>query len=135
MPGIFATTAEVCSIKVRLEYQHKSSEVITLGHNRKVYAERVEPGWILTVKCCFFHVPEIGTPHVVTIYVEIGADEHVIRSRGKETGRLGMTVMCPFFVGEYQRIVGYAPNAAEGDTISLQVMGYLTPLWDWRRLS
>jgi len=112
-----------------------TSEIISAGHSKHVYGERIEPGWILTVKCCYFYVPEIKTAHVVTVWVEIGPSKYIIRSRGKETGRRGMTTMCPFFVGEYQRVVGYAPNASVGDEVVLNIMGYLTPLWDWRGLA
>lgn len=117
---------------MRFEYQYFIKDIITLGHNRRVYGERIEAGWILVVKCCYFYVPQIGTPDVVTLFVERGPHEVPIRSRGKEVGRRGMTVMCPFYVGEYQRIVGYAPNSEIGDEISLSVMGYLRPLFEWR---
>jgi len=118
---------------MRLEYQCCAEETITLGHNRRIYCERVEPGWILTAEMCYLHVPQIGTPDVVSIFVERGPEEIIVRSRGKEVGRQGISALCPFYVGEYQRIVGHAPNAEIGDELSLNVMGYLMPLWEWRR--
>jgi len=118
---------------VRFEYQWLAKETITADHNRRVYGERVEPGWILTVTNCYLHVPEIGVPDIVTILVETGAQELIVRSRGKETGRQGISALCPFYVGEYQRVVGYAPNAELNNTLALTVIGSLSPLWDWRK--
>lgn len=135
MPGILTAITKILSKAVRFEYQDIIRDVITAGHNKRVYGERVEPGWILTVTSCYMHVPEIGTPDIVTISVEIGAQELIIRSRGKETGREGISALNSFIVGEYQRVVGYAPNSDIGNSISLTTIGYLTPLWDWRKTS
>jgi len=118
---------------LRFEYQYIDSVTITEGHNRRVYSERIEPGWILTVTNCYIYVPEVGTPDKVIILVEAGAQEIVIRARGKEVGRLGISSLTPFVVGEYQRIIGYAPQANVGDSISLNIGGWLSPLWDWRK--
>jgi len=120
---------------MRFEFQCKTRDFIVPGHNRRIYCDRIEPGWILTVETCYLHVPQIGTPDVVSIIVERGPEELIVRSRGKEVGRQGISALCPFYVGEYQRIVGYAPNAEIGDELSLNVMGYLMPLWDWRGLT
>jgi hypothetical protein len=133
LPGIPAAIAEVLKAAVRFEYQRVTKEIITAGHNKRIYGERIEPGWILTVATCYLHVPQIGTPDIVTILVEAGAQELIIRSRGKEVGRDGISTLCPFHVGEYQRIVGYAPNSEINDTLALTVIGSLSPLWDWRR--
>lgn len=120
---------------MRFEYQFCRKAVITPGHSRCLYGELIDPGWILTVVTCYFYIPEADTPDFACICVEIGGRDVMIRSRGKEAGRRGMSTLNPFYVGEYQRIHACAPNADEGDTISLCVMGYLMPLWDWRRLT
>jgi len=120
---------------MRFEFQCKARDLVVPGHNRRIYCDRIEPGWILTVEMCYLHVPEIGVPDVISIIVERGPEELIVRSRGKETGRQGISALCPFYVGEYQRIIGYAPNAEIGDELSLSVMGYLMPLWDWRGLT
>jgi len=133
MPDIPAATAEILRPVVRFEYQWLARETITAGHNKRVYGERIEPGWMLTVISCYLHVPEIGTPDIVTILLEMGAQELIIRSRGKEVGRQGISTLCPFYVGEYQRIVGYAPNAELNNTLALTVIGSVSPLWDWRK--
>jgi len=119
---------------MRFEYQHVTRETITASHNRRVCGERVLPGWILTVKSCYMYVPEIGTPHIAAILIETGPEEIEIRVRGKEVGRLGISALNRFYVGEHQRVVGYAPNAEVGNKLSLTIIGYLTPLDFWRGL-
>jgi len=118
---------------MRFEYQHVARETITADHNRRVCGERIPPGWILTVKSCYMYVPEIGTPDKVLLLIEAGPEEIEIRARGKEVGRLGISALNRFYVGEHQRVVGYAPNTEVEDKISLTVIGYLMPLWDWRK--
>jgi len=135
VPGFLTAAKKVLKDGVRFEYQYFDSDIITLGHDRHIYGERIEAGWILTVKHCYLYLPEIGTPDVVVIYVEAGPHEMIVRARGKEVGRRGMSGLTPFYVGEYQRVVGYAPNAEVGNQIKLTVTGYLTPLWDWRKLT
>lgn len=118
---------------MRFEYQFFAKEVITDGHCRCAYGERIAAGWILTVNTCYLYIPEAATPDYACICVETGPNEIMIRSRGKDVGRRGMSTLNPFYVGEYQRIHGCAPNADIGDTISLSIVGYLMPLWDWRQ--
>lgn len=132
MPGFPTAVKEVLKDVVRFEYQFCAEEIITPGHSRCIYSERVEAGWILTVTSCYLYIPDAKTPDYACICVEIGPNDVMIRSRGKDVGRRGMSNLNPFYVGEYQRIHACAPNAEEGDTISLCIMGYLMRLWDWR---
>jgi len=117
---------------MRLEYQYKAEAIITLGHDKKVCSERIDPGWLLKVSCCYFYVPEIGTNDKLILSIEGGSQELIVRARAKEIGRTGMSILCPIIVGEHQRIVGSAPNAEVGDTLELTVIGELTPLSVWR---
>ena len=117
---------------MRWEYQYNNKVILTAGHALRIYGEWIEAGWILTVNTCFLYVPEIGTPDKVSLLVESIGQEMVVRCRGKEVGRSGISTVNPFLVGEHQRIVGSAPDSSIGDELSLCVMGYLMPLWDWR---
>jgi len=119
---------------MRFEYQHVARETITADHNRRVCGERVLPGWILTIESCYMYIPEIKTPDIAAILIETGPEEIEVRVRGKEVGRLGISALNRFYVGEHQRVVGYAPNTEVGNKISLTVIGYLTPLLFWRGL-
>ena len=117
---------------MRWEYQYCKKVFVTPGHNRRVYGEWIEAGWMLTVETCYLYIPEAKTPDYACICVENGGQELMIRSRGKDVGRRGISSLNPFYVGEHQRVIASAPNANIGDELSLCVMGYLMPLWDWR---
>ena len=132
MSGILAAITEVLKNAVRFEYQYCCEEVITAGHDKRCYGERINAGWILTVDTCYLYIPEAKTPDYACICIQNGAKEMMLRSRGKETGRRGISTINRFYVGEYQRVIASAPNAEIGDTISLCMIGYLMPLWDWR---
>ena len=117
---------------MRFEYQYCATEIVTDGHDRCVYGELVEAGWILTVETCYLYIPQAKTPDYACLCVEIGPNDVMIRSRGKDVGRRGMSTLNRFYVGEHQHVHGCAPNAESGDEISLCIMGYLMRLWDWR---
>lgn len=117
---------------MRFEYQYRTTEIITAGHNRRVYSERVDAGWLLTVLSCYLHIPDSKIGHVAEILVSDGAQELEIRSRGRDAAKQGMSTLNPFYVGEYQRVIGHSPDSNLNDKICLTVIGHLTPLWDWR---
>lgn len=133
MPGFSPAIKKVLKDGVRFEYQFCDDVIITPGHNKCIYGERIEAGWILTVQSCYFYIPQAKTPDFACMCIEIGPNDVMIRSRGKEPGRRGMSNLNPFYVGEYQRIHCCAPNAEIGDELNMCVIGYLMPLWDWRR--
>lgn len=120
---------------MRFEYTDVVETIVTVGHNKKVYSERVDAGWLLKVVCYYMYVPDIATQHHLAILVEKGAQDLYVRWRGKEVGRVGISTLSPFLVGEYQCVVGYAPDAEIGDKLKLTLFGELTPLFVWRGLT
>jgi len=118
---------------LRTLYQRHWTETITAGHDKRVYSERVRAGWLLDVHYCYLHVPESKSGDVVTIFIEIGGEELVLRSRARDAAKQGMSAVRPFHVGEHRRVIGHAPSAALGDTISLSLCGSMIPLKKWKK--
>jgi len=116
----------------RTLYARQWIETITAGHSKKVFSERVPPGNILVVQRCFFHVPEAEANDLLTIYVENGGQDIVLRSRKMTTALNGMSIFNRFPTGESDRIYGYAPDADEGDSLVLNVVGEMIPIDEWR---
>lgn len=118
---------------MRQEYQKVWSETITAGRDKKVYSDYIKPGYILYVTCCYVWAPDRAPWSKTNIIVEMGGQEIIVRCRAEDAHQCGVSTLQPFYVGEHQRIVGWAPGAAIGDKLTLNVFGVLTPLKKWRK--
>lgn len=118
---------------MRLEYQHRTTVTISGTEGGRIYGERVKPGYILKVLTCFLHVPNAKIADVVEILIEHGDDVLEIRSRARDAAKQGMSALNPFYVGEYQRIIGQTLKSTDGDHICLTVIGEMIPLKKWRK--
>lgn len=118
---------------LRLEYQFRAIEYWTAGHDKRVYGEHVKPGWILKVLTCFLHLPDSKINDVATILVHDGSHELEIRSRARDAAKQGMSALNPFYVGEYQRIIGQTSRFEDPEHMCLTVIGEMIPLNKWRK--
>lgn len=118
---------------MRQEYQWHDHVIVTADHDRKIYGERVEAGWILLVSTCFLHMPEAKIGDIAEILIDQGSAELEVRARGRDAAKQGMSAINPFHVGEYQRVVGHAPDADVGNELCLTIIGELVPLKKWRK--
>ena len=120
-------------MRLRYLYQQQWTETIVDGHDKRVWSERVKPGWLLEVHTCYLHAPESAKGDVLHLHVERGGQDLVLRSRARDAAKQGMSAMVPFHIGEHQRISGHAPDADNGDEITLNVCGAMIPLKKWRK--
>ncbi|MBA7493985.1 hypothetical protein ES702_04551 [subsurface metagenome] len=118
---------------MRLEYQFRATEYWTDDHDKRVYGERVKPGWILKVLTCFLHLPDSEMNDVAFLLVDDGGRELEIRSRARDKAKQGMSALNPFYVGEYQRIIGQTSRFEENEHMCLTVIGEMIPLNKWRK--
>lgn len=118
---------------MRKEYQHHAQTIVTADHDKKVYGERVKPGWILKVLTCFLHLPDSDVSDIAEVLIDRGSGELEIRARAGGAGSRGLSTLAPFYVGEYQRVIGHAPDSIIDDELGLTVIGELIPLNKWRK--
>jgi len=118
---------------VRYLYQRHWTAIVNADNNARVYSERIRPGWILEAHYCYLHAPEARSGDVLTIFIDIGGEDLVLRSRARDLGKQGMSALRPFHVGEHRRVIGHAPDADEGDIISLSLCGAMIPLKKWKK--
>lgn len=78
-------------------------------------------------------MPDSKLGDIAELLVDQGSLELEIRARGRDAAKQGMSAINPFYVGEYQRVVGYSPDADVGDEICLTIIGEMIPLKKWRR--
>jgi len=118
---------------MRLEYQNRVTEYWTADHDNRIYGKRVKPGWILKVLTCFLHLPDSKINDVATLLVDDGGQELEIRSRAREAAKQGLSSLSPFYVGEYQRVIGQTSRFEVMEHMCLTVIGELIPLKKWRK--
>jgi len=118
---------------VRYLYQGYWTEIITAGHDKRVYGDLVKPGTLLDVCYCYLHAPESKIADVLTLSIDIGGEELVLRSRARDAAKQGMSVLLPFHVGEHRRVIGYAPDSDIGDHICLSLCGAMLDLKKWTK--
>lgn len=118
---------------MRHVYIAQWEEKITAGHDRRVYGDLVPPGWVLKVLTSYIHMPDCKAGDIAQILLEHGGQDLVLRCRVRDFAKHGMSTLNPYYVGEHQRVIGYSPDAAVGDTISLNIVGEMIPLKRWRK--
>jgi len=78
-------------------------------------------------------MPEAKSGDIATIFIDTGGEELVLRSRARDAAKQGMSAIRPFHVGEHRRVIGYAPDADNGNTITLSLCGEMQLLKRWRK--
>ena len=118
---------------MRIEYQHVERLIVTLDTGKWLYGERVKPGWILHVLSCYLHMPQSKAGDLAEIMIDDGKQLLELRSRSRDLAKRGMSIFNTFLVGEYQRVIGHAPDSEIGHEICLTVIGEMIPLKRWRK--
>jgi len=118
---------------VRYIYKNQWTETVVTGHSKKVFSDPVKPGWLLEVHYCYFHVPDSAKGDVLSLYLEAGGIDLVLRSRARDAAKQGMSALRPFCIGEHRRVYGHAPDANNNDHLCLSLCGALYELKKWRK--
>lgn len=118
---------------MRYVYQGQWEETVTAGHSKRVISDPVPAGWLLQVHYCYFHVPEAAINDVLTLYMELGGQELVLRSRARDRAKQGMSCVLPFCLGEHRRIIAEALEADNGDHLCLSLCGSMVELKKWKK--
>ncbi len=108
------------------------SETIDASHSKYVFSDRVPAGYVLQIKNCYAHSPGGSVADIVTLGVRSGGKDCLLRSRGKDLAKEGMSSVNVFLAGEGDQVFAYFPDAGNGDTVALHINGILTPAKEWR---
>ena len=108
------------------------SETIDASHSKYVYSDRVPTGHVLSVMSCYAHSPDGAIADIVMIGVQSGGKKCMVRSRGKDLAKEGMSALNTFLVGEGDQVFAYFPDAGSTDTVELHVNGIIIPAKEWR---
>ena len=110
------------------------SEVLDQAHDRYVWSEKIPNGTVLHVMNCFGHAPEREANDIAQIGIQNGATKVIIRCRKWNVAGEGVSAFRDFYIGEYDKIYGYFPDADDTDTIELHVTGVLMTRDEFRQM-
>ena len=116
-------------------YVRSWSDTFTTGDSGYIYSKRISPGKILHVHNCFAYTPEAALNDVIHIGVVNGGEKTAVYIKQCLTQDLGFSALNDFFVGEGDQVYGYFPQAADGETIEIHLVGVLYSLDDWRKMT
>lgn len=114
-------------------YARQFTEIVTTGHSLKVKSDPIEAGYVLLVKIAYFHVPEREANDEARLYIEHGAQEITLAVNTDSWLKTGVAAPNRCILGELDRLVGYAPDADNGDTLTLNIVGTLTKRDTWEK--
>ena len=106
-------------------YCSRWDETVTQAHDRYVWSEPVPNGKVLHVKNCYAYAPDRAANDRTQLGIQNGATKVLVRSRKWNVAGDGVSALNDFFVGEYDKIYAYFPDADSTDVISLHVTGVL----------
>lgn len=113
-------------------YTEKQTETMTQAHDRYIWSEPVPNGKVLQVLNMYGHGHEREAKDRIKLGVKNGATEFLIRARKWADSGEGLSALNPFFVGEYDKLFAYFPDADDTDTIELHIVGVLMDRDDFR---
>jgi len=110
------------------------SEIVTQAHDRYVWSDPVPVGKVLLVQNMYGHGHEREAKDRIKLGVKNGATQVLARARKWAVSGEGLSALNPFFVGEYDKLFAYFPDADDTDTIELHVIGILMTRDDFRAM-
>lgn len=106
-------------------YQRKFSVAFATGDSGYVFAERVDPGYILKVDTCLAYSPEREANDNVIIGIRTGTQDILLTSQAPAPVQRGVEAPGPFSVGEGDQLFAYFPDVDNGDTLEIHIAGEL----------
>ena len=118
---------------MRQVYNRSFTVTFSTGDSGYVFAERIDPGYILHVHSALAYAPEREASDDIIIGVRNGGQDVIIRTGATLATQRGLEAQTNFFVGEGDQAFAYFPDADNGDSLGIHLNGVLLPLKDWEK--
>jgi hypothetical protein len=118
---------------MRQIYSRSFTVTFTTGDSGYVFAEKIDPGFILHVHSCCAYSPQRELSDDVIIGIRNGGEDVVLTGQAPLAAQRSVDVPNPFFVGEGDQVFAYFPDVDNGDSIGIHINGVLLTLSEWAR--
>lgn len=118
---------------MRQVYSRSFTVTFSTGDSGYVFADRIDPGYVLHVHAALAYAPEREASDDIIIGVRNGSGDIIIRTGATLATQRGLEASTNFFLGEGDQAFAYFPDADNGDSIGIHLNGVLLLLKDWEK--
>lgn len=118
---------------MRQIYSRSFTVTFATGDSGYVFADRIDPGYVLHVHSCAAYSPQREASDDVIIGIRNGGADLVLTGQALLAAQRGADVPNGFFVGEGDQAFAYFPDADNGDSLGIHLNGVLIDLKDWEK--
>ena len=116
---------------MRQIYNRSFTVTWATGDSGYVFADRIDPGYVLHVHSCTAYSPEREASDDVIIGIRNGGQDIILTARAPLAAQRGVDAPTEFFVGESDQLFAYFPDVDNGDSIGIHINGEIIDLKDW----
>ncbi len=115
-------------------YSRKFTATFATGGSKYVFADKIDPGYVLHVFSCAAYSPGRDASDDVIIGIRNGGQDIVLTAQAPLAAQLGVDAPGSFFVGEGDRVFANFPDVGNTEVIELHINGVLVPLEEWDKM-
>lgn len=118
---------------MRQIYSRSFTVTFTTGDSGYVFADRIDPGYVLHVLSCCAYSPQREASDAVIIGIRNGGQDIILTAQSPLAAQRGVDTPTDFYVGESDELFAYFPNVDNNDSIGIHINGELMTLEDWEK--
>lgn|GEM_PF-2463938 len=118
---------------MRQIYDRSFTVTWVTGDSGYVFADRIDPGYVLHVHSCTAYSSNREANDDVIIGIRNGGQDIILTAQAPLAAQRGVDTPTGFFVGESDQVFAYFQDADNGDSIGIHINGVLVPLKDWEK--
>ena len=119
---------------MRQIYSRGFTVTFATGDSGYVFAERIDPGYVLLVQSCSAYSPQREASDDVIIGIRNGGQDTILTAQAPLAAQRGVDTPTPFWVGELDQVFAYFPDVDNTDSIGIHLNGVLVPLREWDKM-
>lgn len=116
---------------MRQVYNRRFTATFSSGGSTYVFAEKIQPGYVLRVHSCFAYSPQRDANDNIIIGVRNGGEDVLVAADAPLAARKGISTPTDFFVGEGDQVFASFPEAENEDSLGIHLNGVLLTLKEW----
>lgn len=119
---------------MRQIYSRGFTVTFSTGDSGYVFAERIDPAYVLHVLSCCAYSTGRGANDDVIIGIRNGGQDIILTAQAPLAAQRGVHTPTPFLVGESDQVFAYFPDAGNGESIGIHLNGFLTTREEWEAM-
>lgn len=114
---------------MRQVYNRSFTVAFTTGDSGYVFADRIEPGFVLHVHSCSAYSPARHASDNAVIGIRSGGQDIIVTAQAPLAAQDAIDAPTDFYAGEHDQVFALFPDARNTDSIGIHISGELLPLY------